>query len=410
MIVDIVALPRRLQQFKREASITSEQVIGYPISYLSREFGYWEPNDEDFIGIGGRHRLITGRDAFFRYKFVEPTKMGLAEYFVMSSSPIDIRFPIRSKRIQLYCPWVTLTNPSTLRVRKFILWNGIFSLMHYETEDTVHDVPVEAVLINELRNQAAIHGRPDIVRGFESYPKDWKNVLISEERLDGNEAAEMLTTLGSNIKAYNELIANDQPYYWPDLWDIFRGINIPGTWTDPIPLNSCTFLNHVLYGPTTIGEIRHLFGMNYDTHAFQRIFNVNAMNDCTEISIYEDSNPDLFGVLKYVERLPYSEFKIDVKSNGECNLTLYNPYDPLMKLNLDSDHYHWDPELLNKISRSLKRYCPTLKEVEVIRSYGEEIYITIKEQTGTVHRYYFDLVSASLGSRSLIRDYDGHIW
>ena len=410
MIVDIVPLPRRLSQFKREGVINSELVIGFPESNIAREFGYWAPNDEDLIGIGGRHRLIVGRDAFFRYKFIEPTKYGIAEYFVMSSSPIDIRFPIRSKRTQIYCPWVTITNGTTLKVRKFILWSGIFELMHFETEDTIHDVPVEAVIINELRNQAMIHGRPDILLGFEKYPKDWKNVLISEERLTDDEASDTLTQLGANIKAYNEITIDQEPFYWPDLWDIFRGINLPEVWTDSTPLNFCTFLSHVIHGHTTIGDIRHLFGMNYDAHAFQRMFNTDRLNPYTEISIYDDSNPDLFGILKYVERINYSEFVITVDENGMCRPTLYNPYDTYMRINQNSDQVHWDPTLMRKIPQALRQYCPDMKRAEIVRSWSEETYITIYRQTGSVERYYFDMVSAALGSRSLIRDYDGHMF
>ena len=410
MICDIVQLPRRLHQFRREASITSEQVVSFPMSSIARDWGYWEPNDEDFIGMGGKHRLIIGKDALFRYKFIEPTKIGIAEYFVMTKSPIDIRYPLRNKKQRLYCPWVTITNAQTLRVRKFIIWNGIFELMHYETEDSIHDAPIEAVLINELRNQAMLHDRPDIIKGFENYPKDWKNVLISEERLSDDKAIDALTMLGSNIKAYNELTVDQEPYYWPDLWDIFRGVNIPEVWTDMTPLNYCTFLSHVIYGHTTMESIRHLFGMTYDTHAFQREFNTRDLHPCTEISIYDDSNPDLFGILKYIERIGYSEFEIAVDANGKCKPTLYNPYDTFMRINQNSDQIHWDPELLHKIGTSLKRYCPTMSSAEIISSWASEVYITIKETNGNVQRYFFDLVSASLGSRSLIRDYDGHIF
>lgn len=407
MLVDIVQLPRRLKDFRHEASITSEQVLGYPMSYLHREFGYWSPNDEDFLGIGGKHRLIVGRDAFFRYKFIEPTKMGLAEYFVMASSPIDIRSPLRNKRIQLYCPWVTITDPRTLRMRKFLIWNGIFELMHYETEDSIHDVPIEAVIINEIRNQAILHDRPDILKGFESYPKDWKNVLISEEKFDGTDAAEMLTTLESNIQAYNEITVNEEPYYWPNIWDIFRDINIPPVWTDAKPLSFCTFLTHVIHGSTTMGEIRHLFGLNYDSHAFQRYFNSQALSPYTELSIYDDSNPDLFGILKLVERVPFSEFKLDIDEAG-IHPYVYNPYDVFMRI--DQASVKIDQEVMHKLPQAIKHYCSNVKKAEIIRSWGEEVYITIQHQDGAIERFFFDLISASIGTRSLIRDYNGRLF
>lgn len=410
MLVDIVELPRRHAQFKRrEASVNSEMIISYPISNLAREFGYWSPNDDDYLAVGGIHRLMIGRDALFRYKFIEPTKYGVAEYFVMTSSPIDVRFPLSNKRIHLYCPWVTITDPRTLKIRKFILWNGIFELMHYETEDSIHDVPVEAVILNEIRNQARLHNRPDVLVGLEKYPQDWKKVLISEERFDGSDAAEMLATLGSNIRAYNEVVVDQEAYYWPELYDIFRGLNLPESWTDTTPLRSCTFLSHVIHGSTTMGDIRHLFGMNYDTHAFQRMFNATALDPYTEISIY-DENPDFFGLLKYIERLPYSEFRIEVDKNGLCNIQLYNQYDPYLQVKQSTGTAQFEPEIMAKISSAVRRCCPHLESGEIVRSWGEEVFFTLKDQTGGVHRYYFDLISASLGSRSLIRDYDGRIF
>lgn len=407
MLVDIVQLPRRLKDFKRNASISSVIALSYPMTYLAREYGYWEPNDNDFLCLGGTHRLILGKDALFRYKFIEPTKTGIAEYFVLTSSPIDIMHPIGNKRTRLFCPWVTMTDPQTLRVRKFIIWNGVFELMHYETEDSVDDVPIEAVIANEIRNQAILHNRPDITTGLENYPKDWKHVLISEEKFDDTSAVDNLLTLGANIQAYNNITVNEAMYYQPDLLDIFRGVNLPTTWADTTPLQHCTFLSHVLHGSTTIGDIRHLFGMHYDTHAFQKFFNTHELDPYTEISIHSNSNPDLFGVLKLVEKVPFSEFAIRINET-EVTPIVYNQYDP--HVGVDQTKVKIAPELISKIVTELKQYCSALKKAEIVRSWGEEIFITIQKQDDTVEKYYFDLISAAIGNRALIRDYCGQMF
>ena len=400
MIIDIVRLPRRLAQFKREASINSEEIITFPISSINRIFGYNTYNDDEFIGIGSVHKVLTGKYTPFRYKFIEPTKYGIAEYFVMTESPIDIRFPIRSKRVYLYCPWVTLTNMQTLQVRKFIIWNGVKDLIRFEVEDSVNDVPIESVLANELRLFASLHGRPDIVKDLENYP-DPKNVLISEEKMDGTEAAEQLATLGSNIKAYNELTIGQDPYYWPDASDAFRGIDLPQVWTDTTLVQSCSLLNHFMFGKCSIWDIRHLFGMQYDTHAFQRIFNENPLDPLTELCIDYDQNPDLFAVLKYIEHLSYSEFALNIDQNGLCNVELYNPYDPFIKIPFDTSKHQ---DILSKIVSSLKNGFKRFEGACIVKSWSEETYITIK-YAGKTEKYYFDLVAAALGSRSLIRDY-----
>jgi len=409
MIVDIVQLPRRLSRLNRpDATITSEMAIGFPTSGIYRAFGYWDVNDDECIGIGSQHRVITGKDALFRYKFIEPTKYGLAEYLVLAESPIDVRYPLRNKRVKLYCPWVSIINPRTLRTRKFILWANIFELTHYETEDTVFDAPVEAVIANEVRIFAEENGRPDIAQDFRRYPKNWKDVLVSEEKLSGTEAVDALMQLGSNIRSYNEMVVDTEPYYWCDASDIFRGIDLPKVWTDTTPLKSCTIVSHFMYGSTTIGQLKHLFGMTYDTHAFQRTFNESDLHPYTEIAIYDD-NPDLFGILKYIERISYSEFSIVIDANGLYNVKLYNQYDPFLCVK-NQDQVQMDKDILDKISLAIKSGYPNAVQTEITRSWCDEIYILIKEHNGKVHRYYFDLVSAALGSRSLIRDYQGRMF
>ena len=405
MIVDIVQLPRRLSRFNRHAEIISEEVFGFPISLISRIYGYQPYNDDEFIGVGSKHQVLTGKYTPFRYKIIEPTKHGIAEYFVMTESPIDIRCPFRSSRVKLFCPWVTITNPVTLEVRKFIIWNGVKDLIRYEVEDSVRDVPVELVLANEIRNFARLHGRQDVEQSVDEYPELDDN-LVSEVKYDDNASVDMLTTLGANIKAYKEATELAEPFYWPDATEIFRGINLPKKWTDATLLKSCTLINHVIYGTTTIGDIRHLFGIAYDAHAFQRVFNDGDLNPYTELDISGNNDPDLFQILKYIESLCYSEFVIEVDNNGVCNLTLYNPYDPFIKLKADTTKF---ASLLKGIVAALKHGHPDLESTYIARSWASEAYITIKHG-GKTDRYFFDLISATLGSRSLIKDYDGNLF
>ena len=198
MIVDIVQLPRRLSRFNRHAEINSEEVFGFPISMISRIYGYQPYNDDDFIGVGSRHKVLTGKHTPFRYKIIEPTKHGIAEYFVMTESPIDIRLPFRSSRVRLFCPWVTITDPATLEVRKFIIWNGVKDLIRYEVEDSVRDVPVELVIANEIRNFARLHARPDVESTVDCYPSLDDN-LVSEVKYDEQHPVELLTPLNISV-------------------------------------------------------------------------------------------------------------------------------------------------------------------------------------------------------------------
>lgn len=412
MIIDIVKLPRRLKQFKRGV-IDSRGEFSMPLPCINRSCGYWEPDDTHFVPVGSKHELVTGKDALFRYKFIEPTKFGIVEYFVLTGTPIDVRNPFRFKNILLYCPFFTLTDTNTMLTRKFIIWNGVFELLHFETEDSITDVPVEAVTANEMKNIlnfCNVHkldgvDRPldNLIDTIHKYP-DYKNVLITELK-PSNADIEQLLMLGSNFNAYTNLFVLDEPYYWPDVTDIFRHVEIPVTCENISPVRSCTLLSHFVYGSIRMNDIKHLFGLNYDTHAFQRWFNPELLDSDTIISI-EEPNSKLFEVLSYVENLPYSEFELTFDCNGLYNIKLYNQYDPTMTLKcpkeLDSS--------VCELGRMLRRHFPDAVHISVVRSWGEEVYITIKRSNDRVQKFYFDMLSLIIGSRSIVRDYNGHMF
>lgn len=411
MICDIVCLPRRLKQFNHDATINSELTISLPISCITRIFGFNNYNDDSYVGVGSIHKVITGKHTPFRYKFIEPTKYGIAEYFVLTETPIDIRCPIRSRRVKLYCPWVTITDPNTFKVRKFIIWNGVRDLIRFEVEDSVHDVPIEMVIRNELKNFAMLHDRPDLIESIESGSNN-RETLISEESNSRDVNLDHLVMLGSNILAFDELSNVTDPCHCPDAIEIFRGWEmLPNQQHLKLaPLNSCTLINHFVYGAQTLGDLRHLFGMNYDAHPFQRNFDLRPLDPYTELSIDSATDPDLFGVMKYIEHLDYSEFSINhIKANGvaTCEIFIYNPYDPLLRVPKIDEAI--SKEVWNNIAGPLDRVYGDFTSVNIRRSWSDEIYITIESKGKTDH-YYFDLVSAELGSRTFIRDYDGHLF
>ena len=404
MIVDIVPLPRRLKNVNRsKEAITSETVASMPMPAIRREFGYWEPDDSSFVLFGGVHHVITGRDTPFRYKFIEPTKYGLAEYFVLTTAPIDVLQPWKSKGVQLICPWVVLEDLKTMTIRKFIVWNGIFELTHFETEDNVRDVPAEGVIVHELRTLAKENGRDDFLEALTEYPADYTKLLISEEKLGRGATIDDLLQLGSNIAAYESMIRNENPCFWCDIGSVVKGVNMPGKWNNFRELIGCSFLNHVLYGKTSLGSVRHLFGLTYDAHVFQRPFIVKDIEPYVELSIEDNSPIDMFGVLKYIERIPYSEFVIELDVCGSSSIAVFNPHDPIVKLDVQLP-----PSVAEAMTEIRKNLSDSehFQHVTIRRSWSEEVYITIKMPNGEEQHKYFDLVSASLGSRTLIRDYD----
>jgi len=415
MIVDIVELPRRLQHFKNGA-IDTRDTCGFPLPALYRVSGFWEPDDASYLCIGGKHDLITGKDCLFRYKFIEPTKFGIAEYYVITADKIDIRFPARQKRVRLYCPYVTLTDPKTMLVRRFMLLAGVWELLHFETEDNVEDYPADAVTVNEIKNLLDINsaydvcgpffstdlGLKSIVEKIKSNP-NYDDVLITE--IKGDDDIQTLLNLGSNISAYNNMTLNESPCFWCDITDVFRNVTVPNLNVVNDTMKTCSLLAHFMYGGVVISDIKHLFGMTYDTHAFQRWFNDGRLDPDIEISL-GDGNTDKFvlEILKYVSRLPYNEFELTIDNSGLYNIKVYNPYDPMLSVVCEETV----KENIGKFANEV--VAASQYNIEALKSWGEEVYITIKRKDGRKRRFYFDSLSTIIGSQSLIRDYDGHMF
>lgn len=412
MIDDIVVLPRTLKQFNREATVSSELLLTLPISAITREVGYESPCDDDWVKFGGTTEVITGKDTWFRFKIVENTQAGIAEYFCLTESPIDFYNPRNSSKLKIYCPWLTVTNRKTFKTRKFILWRHIFELIRYETEDNVIDAPIEAVIANEIKNFASIYGCDHFMRELEYYPSDYKNVLISEAHpnfTEGSDALDTLTMLGSNIRSY--LSNYDMmPFSMFEPDDIFRNLHLPKQWTDYSVIRDCSVLPYLQFGTLTLGEIAHLFSPRYQLHSFQRGFSQPSLDPWTVLDIPSEDKQQLFTIIKYAEEIPYGEFELSIDSKG-CSLKVYNPYNmgPFFgnqPIGLMKSCETETKAILTDVSTGF----PQFKRMTLARSWSEEIYITVTNNDESVERFYYDMSVASTCSRSLIRDYNGNMF
>ena len=406
MIDDIVLLPRRLKQFKRDAKVSSELLCSPPMSSIARLVGYEVPDDTLVIPFGTGMNVPTGVDTWFRFKLIENTVSGIVEYFCLSESPVDIFNIKKSKRTRVYCIWVSLTDPVTFRRRKYVLWEHIRALMRYEIEDSVNDVPVETVIANELRAFADVYGCPEIFPALVNYPSSKEIVRISELGANKNEVDTFLKVV-SNIKALNEIYDVDTSIHSPDPTEVFRGTDLPEKWTDISPLKRSTVIKHLMWGPVDMKELFFLFGAGFGLHCFQRGFNTQPLPGDTEISTEEGSTVELFSIIEYIETIPYGEFELTVKADGTHQFRRFNPFD----MNVLSREKHadlmqtTDEEVTTAVKSIAETICNNITEIVVARSWAEEAYITFKYADGTSRRFYFDLAVYALCSRSLFRDY-----
>ena len=404
MIDDIVLLPRRLKQFKRDAKVSSELVCSPPLSGITRLVGYEVPDDTLFIPFGTGMNVPTGVDTWFRFKLIENTISGIVEYFCLSESPIDIFNIKKSKKTRVYCIWVSLTDPVTFKRRKYVLWEHVRSLMRFEIEDSINDIPMESAIADEIRAFGRMYGCPEISESLNNYPSSKEIVRISELGTKPSEIDTFLKVV-SNIKALNEIYDVDSSIHSPDPTEVFRGIDLPEKWTDISSLKRSAVLTHLLWGPIDLKELFFLFSAGFGLHCFQRGFNTQPLPGDTEIDV--GNSDELFTIIEYIETIPYGEFELTVKADGTHQFKRFNPFD----MNVLSREQHADLMLDtdDKVATAVKTIAGTISdniiEISVARSWAEEAYITFKYADGVSRRFYVDLAVYALCSRSLFRDY-----
>ena len=411
MIDDIVVLPRRYDEHKRDHKVSSEQLYTYPISAIGRHFGYESPDDSVWSMYGSKTTVPTGKDAWYRLKIIENTTEYFVEYYCLADKPVDPMHLNRCSTAIIYAIWATFMNRKTGEIEhKYVFWRNVFALTRYETEDTAVDVPVEAAIGNEVFTFARIYGFPDLVEAIMEYPTDMSDVIISEVQKDSQSDVDKLRLLRSNIKAYSDLADMGSLPDWSNPLDIFRGINLPRVWTNLAPTSSCYVIALVQFGPVALKDLMFLVSPAYCLHLAQRPIARPTVAPDTVFDITSGAEGgELFTLIKYVDELPYKEFKLVVKSTGEFRLIL-NTKTGSREITKVSDLTGRETTgaRITSILESARATNPKqeLDVVTVKKSWGEEIYITILFKNGDKRSYYFDSSVATLCSRSLLKDYD----
>ena len=408
MIDDIVLLPRRLKQFKRDADVSSEVLYCSPMSCIPRIYGYETPNDDTFAPYGTTISLPTGHDTWFRFKMIENTPNAILEFYCISESPVDVLHIKKSKKTCVYCLWVAATDPKTYQQKKYVLWEHVRAFMRYETEDNVSDVPIEAAIASELWAFAEVYGMPDVLHPILDYP-DKKDIVRISELNPKTNWLDAYLNLGANIRALSDIYAFDDTIHAPNPGDVFRGVDIPEKWIDANPLKRSSVLKHLIWGPICISELMFLFSPRFALHCFQRGFNMTPLPGDTEISIPKSDDHNVFSIIEYIERIPYGEFELRISVDGKCDFVHYNPFDMnILSREVSADHTNGgDCEEVMKASAKIRELMDKdVVQVIIARSWAEEAYITFRYADGNVQRFYVDVSVHALCSRSLLRDYE----
>lgn len=408
MIDDIVELPRRLSQFKIDTTVTSHTLCTVPISSVPKYTGYDSPRDDVWVEFGYKLGIPTGTDAWFRYKLIENTRHGICEYFCISQMPLDLMHIVRSKLLQLYCLWATVTNPVDYSTKRYVFWETIRELTG-SCSPRKTDAPLEAIIADEIRAFGALHDRPDVAEPIKNYPAITSTSRIGEIGTETDDVDTYLNLL-SNMMSVHDSIVNED---WSvDAMDIYRGIRLPEVLTNIGIIRGNSVLPFLSNGSVLIKDILHLLSPMYGVHAYLRSF-TNSLPDGTDITAFANEDEDLFSIIKYIEKIPYSEFETKINcASQENSIRIMNPYD----LNYASRNGHADhmsvtrvPQL-EKLRAVFVKKFPGACEVYIARSWAEEAYITIcYENNKAAYRFYLDLSAVALISRSFIRDYSNQL-
>ena len=410
MIDDIVVLPRLYGEHKRDHRVNSELMCTYPISAISRSIGYESPDDSTWTMYGSKTDVPVGKDAWYRLKIIENTTDHLVEYYCLSDKPVDPMHLNRCSTATIYAIWATFANRTTGVIdHKYVFWRNVFALTRYETEDTAVDAPVEAAIGSEVYAFARLYGFPELVEATLAYPAKPEEAILSEVQKDPQQDMDKLRLLRSNIKAFSELTDMGSIPDWANPMDIFRGINLPRVWTDLTPTSTCYVIAMVQFGPVLLKELMFLISPVYSLHLAQRVFDRPKLEPETRFDVPGTDSGSLFTLIKYVDELPYKEFKLIVKPTGEFRLIL-NTKTGCREITKVSDLTGREATgtRITSIREAAQAMFPKkeLDTATVKKSWSEEIYITILLKDGSKYSYYFDTSVATLCSRSLLKDYD----
>ena len=126
-------------------------------------------------------------------------------------------------------------------------------------------------------------------------------------------------------------------------------------------------------------------------------------------------NDLIYGLNKFIEQVPYTEFKIEgIYDNWQAwfGNVYYSANMGYIKYNGKFDTNVFPRLIFNRVMEDLTKIASYLEpnvEVEsisIIRSFNEDVYITLMYKDKRVIKIYADLVYTILGSRGLFTDYE----
>jgi len=379
MIDDIVELPRPLSKLNNgKLLVSSYAPFEKPVSQFGIMYGHVLDDDRSPVCLGNSSCIQVGKDAFYRYKMIEHDATTIREYVAIADGPFT------SKDTKFFVLWMAVIDKVSLKTERFYFWDAIaYARRYFGMQDCYL---LSRNLEKELQCESKLLPYPGLERSYQwahkySFPlknedTEIEGMYMLKSNLESLEVAKMCESM------FNPL-------------DVYRGVV---TGEDDKPESSTT-LEHLL-SRNKIEQplVKKLIGPDYGFHRFCLKPTCGITKDMFVDHISAIDEP-WFEILKYIELIPYSELFAVMKGDLIDVMRVYDPYDPgryqdIHPASIDERI----TDLFDSIMSAARSVECGIRELSIYRSWGEEVYITMKTKDRRVLKYYFDMVWAAFGS------------
>ena len=380
MIDDIVELPRPLSKLNNgKLLVSSYSPFEKPVSQFGVVYGHVLDDDLSPVCIGNSSCIQVGKDAFYRYKLIEHDLLTIREYIAVADGPFS------SQETTFFILWMSVTDKSDLTTERFYFWDMIeFARKHFGMQDCYL---LSRSLEDEVKLESRLLPYPGLDRSYQwahkySFPVNSEDTEISsmhmiKSNLESLEMAKMCDSM------FNPL-------------DIYRG-SVPIDNSSP---PKAATLEHLLSREQIKQPlIKKLIGPDYGFHrcCLKPTCGITPGMNIDHVGAIDEP---WFEILKYIELIPYSELFAVMKGDIIDVMRIYDPYDPGRYKDIHPAALDEKTEyLFDRIMSAVRSVERGIHELSIYRSWGEEVYITMKTKDHRVLKYYFDMVWAAFGSQ-----------
>lgn len=405
MLLDIIPLVDRWDESNRfvDCSTFAQRCItDVPYSTGPIE-EVWYPLGREFDG--------PGASRYERYKVVEHVGAYIIEYIAIGYYPINVVAISKNRDKELLPICSKMYNfGDQHKVNIHYFTNNILDILDecwVYPKSSADALTTRSAYFYELERAGELMNNSMLLE----FVADKRKTTPTEGLLDA--AFE-----NSDVDNFFDLGKVIMPLKWDEEALIYPWVQdaIIKNWNIPKVFAASTFTRNYLNNRIGISDLIHSIDMRYHMHPFTRkIPAVFPLTKDVRTNLGDYGNDLIYGLNKFIEQVPYTEFKIDgVYDNWQAwfGNVYYSANMGYIRYNGKYDTDVFPRLIFNHVMEDLTKIASYLEpnvEVEnvcIVRSFNEDVYITLTYKDMRVIKIYADLVYTILGSRGLFTDYE----